>query len=210
MIRGLIFDFDGLLLDTEVPVYESWRENYAAFGRDLPLELYTGCVGSDFTGFDPKRHLEEQLGEPVNWEHWDRVREERALEMANALAPMPGAVDLLGRARDSGLPCAVASSSPRSWVEPHLERTGLRPFFRLTRCSDDVERIKPSPDLFLAAAEGLSVSPSEAVVLEDSLNGLIAARAAGIRCIIVPNRITGHLDFAGAHAVLPSLDDFSI
>ncbi|MBL9155413.1 MAG: HAD family hydrolase [Verrucomicrobiales bacterium] len=206
-VRALIFDFDGLILDTEVPIYEAWRENYAAHGHDLPLELYVGCVGSDFHRFDPKLHLESLTGGPIDWDQWDEARERRALAIVNALMdPMDGVADRLGEAAALGIPCAVASSSPRSWVEPHLERIGLRQRFVLTRCLDDVSRPKPSPELFLAAAAGLGVDPGEALVFEDSLNGLIAAQAAGMRCVSVPNRVTAGLDLSGATLKIPSLD----
>lgn len=205
-VRALIFDFDGLILDTEVPIYEAWSENYAAHGHELALEDYVGCVGSDFHRFDPKLHLEGLAGEPIDWNHWDERRERRALEIVNSLVdPMPGVLEILNQATAAGLPCAVASSSPRSWVEPHLERIGLRDFFRLTRCVDDVERPKPSPELFLTAAEGLGIFPANSLVFEDSLNGLIAATAAGMRCVSVPNPVTAGLDFTGCALLLDSL-----
>lgn len=205
-VRALIFDFDGLILDTEVPIYEAWRENYAHHGHDLPLELYVGCVGSDFHRFDPKLHLESLTGERIDWDRWDEARERRALAIVNALTePMAGVAARLAEAAATGLPCAVASSSPRSWVEGHLERIGLRGHFVLTRCIDDVSRPKPSPELFLAAANGLGIEPGEALVFEDSLNGLLAAQTAGMRCVSVPNRVTAGLDLSGATLKIPSL-----
>lgn len=205
-VRALLFDFDGLILDTEVPIYEAWQENYAAHGHALALEDYVGCVGSDFHRFDPKLHLETLSGEKIDWNHWDERRERRALDIVNSLTvPMPGVLERLREASEAGIPCAVASSSPRSWVEPHLDRIGLRDQFKLTRCLDDVSRPKPSPELFLAAAEGLGVPPEEALVFEDSVNGLIAAQAAGMRCVSVPNRVTAGLDFDGCSLKLDSL-----
>lgn len=204
-MEALLFDFDGLILDTEVPVYEAWRENYLAHGHELPLEIYVRCVGSDFARFDPKMHLESLVGEKIDWNEWDRKREESALEKVHSLPPLPGVEPLLLEARASGIPCAVASSSPRSWVETHLERLGLLEFFTLTRCLDDVSRPKPSPELFLTAAGELGVSSEKALILEDSLNGLRAAQAAGSPCVIVPNRVTRMLEFPGATAVLSSL-----
>lgn len=210
MPEALIFDFDGLILDTEVPVYEAWRQNYAAHGHELPLETYVNCVGSDFHRFDPKAHLEALTASAIDWSHWDPRREEIAREQTAQLAPFPGVVALLEEAAALGVPCVVASSSPRSWVEGHLTRLGLMSFFRTTRCLDDVAAPKPAPDLFLAALEALSLAPGQAVVLEDSRNGLDAAKAAGIACIIVPNRITGSLDFSGAAAVLKTLDGVTL
>ncbi len=205
-LSALLFDFDGLILDTEHPVYEAWCEDYLAHGHELSLETYAACVGSDFNRFDPKSHLESLVGRAIDWPERDLWRERNALARVHRLAPLPGVVALLDAAEAAGLPCAVASSSPRSWVEGHLGRLGLLERFALTRCLDDVREPKPAPDLFLAAAAGLGVAPGEAVVLEDSRNGLLAASAAGIACVVVPNRVTAHLDFTGAAAVVESLE----
>jgi HAD superfamily hydrolase (TIGR01509 family) len=205
-LRALLFDFDGLILDTEGPVYEAWRDDYRAHGHDLPLETYAACVGSDFNRFDPKSHLESLVGYAIDWPERDLWRERNALERVKSLDPLPGVVALLDAAAAAGLPSAVASSSPRSWVEGHLARLGLLERFVLTRCLDDVAAPKPSPDLFLAAAHGLGVSPAETLVFEDSRNGLLAAIAAGCPCIVVPNRVTAHLDFTGALSVEKSLE----
>lgn len=210
MPEALIFDFDGLILDTEVPVYEAWRQNYEAHGQQLPLETYLNCVGSDFNRFDPKAHLESLSNEDIDWSHWDPRREQIAREETERLSPLPGVVALLEEASEKAIPCAVASSSPRSWVEGHLQRLGLIHFFQATRCLDDVAAPKPAPDLFLAAAETLSVALTEAIIFEDSLNGLNAAKAAGIDCVIVPNRITESLEFNGAAAILETLDNIRI
>lgn len=204
-MTGLIFDFDGLIMDTEVPVYEAWKDNFAAYGQELPLELYVGCVGSNFGSFDPRLHLESLTSETVDWKSWEMRREEKAHALVEELGPMPGVVEILEEAREAGIPCAVASSSPRCWVDRHLERVGLFDYFELTRCVDDVSAPKPSPELFLSAAEGLGIETSQNLVLEDSLNGLRAAMAAGIPCLAVPNLITQHLDFSGAAGVVGGL-----
>jgi putative hydrolase of the HAD superfamily len=209
-LRALLFDFDGLILDTEGPVYEAWRDDYRAHGHELPLEVYAACVGSDFNRFDPKSHLESLVGYAIDWPEHDRSRELRALERVHRLDPLPGVGALLDEAAAAGVPCAVASSSPRSWVEGHLSRLGLLERFAATRCLDDVAAPKPAPDLFLAAAAALGVAPGEALVLEDSRNGLLAARAAGIACVVVPNRVTAHLDFGGAALVAGSLEQLGL
>jgi HAD superfamily hydrolase (TIGR01509 family) len=209
-LRALLFDFDGLILDTEFPIYEAWREDYLAHGHELPLEVYAACVGSDFNRFDPKSHLESLVGSAIDWPDRDLWRERNALERVNLLPPLPGVIALLDAAAAKGLTCAVASSSPRRWVEGHLSRLGLLDRFLLTRCIDDVGAPKPEPDLFLAAAAGLGVAPGDALVLEDSRNGLLAAMAAGCPCVVVPNRVTAHLDFSGAVAKLASLTDLDL
>ena len=210
MVEALVFDFDGLILDTEYPIYQAWQECYEAHGRHLALEVYCECVGSDFGRFDPASHLEEAHGGDIDWDFWDEKREARVREIVNHLPPLPGVAERLAEARKAGLPCAVASSSPRSWVEPHLERLGLRHYFEFTKCRDDVVEPKPAPDLFSAAVEGLGVAPSRALVFEDSLNGLKASLAAGIPCVVVPNRVTGHLVFSGSVLRLGSFAEVSL
>ncbi len=209
-MKALIFDFDGLIVDTEVPIYEAWQETYASYDCKLPLEIYSGCVGSDFGGFDPKTYLESQIDDKIDWEKQDLLRETRALELINQLGPMPGIINLLEEARAMGVACAVASSSSRNWVDTHLNRVELRDYFSLTRCRDDVSAPKPSPELFLAAVEGLGIAPGDGLVLEDSLNGLVAAQSAGIPCLAVPNQITAHLDFSGAVKTISSLEGAEI
>ena len=123
---------------------------------------------------------------------------------------MTGVISLLEDARTQDIPCAVASSSSRNWVETHLNRVGLFDFFSLTRCIDDVAAPKPSPELFLTAAESLGIKPEQGLVLEDSLNGLIAAVSAKIPCLAIPNKITAHLDFTDAVNTIPSLEGVGI
>ena len=207
---ALIFDFDGLIMDTEVPIYQAWKENYAAYDCDISLEVYAGCVGSDFGGFDPKSHLESLTGEQIDWETWDSRRDTHLRDLINQLEPMTGVISLLEDARTQDIPCAVASSSSRNWVETHLNRVGLFDFFSLTRCIDDVAAPKPSPELFLTAAESLGIKPEQGLVLEDSLNGLIAAVSAKIPCLAIPNKITAHLDFTDAVNTIPSLEGVGI
>ena len=210
MPEALIFDFDGLILDTEVPVYEAWRKDFLAHGHDLDLRTYSQCVGSTFGQFNPKHHLEHLVGNVINWSYLDENREREALESTHQLDPLPGIISLLTEANDANIPCIVASSSPRSWVESHLKRLDLMHHFAGTRCLDDVKNAKPAPDLFLAATEFLAVNPSRSIVLEDSFNGLNASIAAGIPCVIVPNKITAHYEFEGAAIVLPSLEGFGL
>jgi len=204
-MNGLIFDFDGLIVDTEFPVYQAWAETYDDHGHELRLEDYTGCVGSDETAFNPAEELERLLGRPLDWPSLHAARHLRVRELLAGAEPLPGVIGLVEDAREAGLGCAVASSSRREWVEPWLVRLGLREAFREVVTLDDVSRPKPSPELFELALRRLGLAPGEAVVLEDSRNGLLAALAARIPCIVVPNRVTDGLDFGGAHGRLESL-----
>ena len=204
MIRALVFDFDGLILDTEEPVYRSWLEVYQAHGEELPFERWIQIVGSTTTGFHPQHHLEERLGRPLPQEVLDR-RIGRRTEMILAQAVLPGVVQHLDAARELGLKLGVASSSTRDWVRGHLARLGILERFDCLRCRDDVEHAKPDPDLYVAVLDCLGVHASEAIAIEDSPNGIAAAKRAGMRCVAIPNSITERLDLSQADVVLTSL-----
>jgi len=205
MITALIFDFDGLLVDTETPAFESWRAIYAEYGHELPLDLWKDALGTNH-GFDTLTHLATLLGRPI-----DRAellaRRQASKHALSANQPLlPGARAILDHARTLGLPCAVASSSDRAWVSSWLNLHNLLNYFTCVRTADDVARTKPAPDLFLSAAACLGVSPAECLVFEDSANGLLAARAAGMCCVAVPGAITRQLVLPPADLVLDSLD----
>ncbi|MBP7948065.1 MAG: HAD-IA family hydrolase [Verrucomicrobiales bacterium] len=206
MLRRLIFDFDGLIADTESAIYAAWRELYQSQGHDLAVEQYVQCVGSTFLSFDPMAALEKLVGHSVDWEPLLRRKDARIREMHRQMDTLPGVRTLLAEANSHGVECAVASSSEAAWLFPWLERLGIRQHFRHICCRDDTARAKPAPDLFLLAMDKLGVGPDESLVLEDSANGLKAAVAAGVPCIVVPNAITRHSDFSQAAAILPSLE----
>jgi HAD superfamily hydrolase (TIGR01509 family) len=204
-LRALIFDFDGLIVDTESAIYHAWREVYDDHGQELDLATYADCVGSDHGQFDPMRHLDKLLGRSLDWDTLEPRKEARIRELLDGQEALPGVRELLARAAEQELACAVASSSSLDWVGGWLERLELGQHFEVVRTRDHVERIKPHPDLFLAAAEGLGVPTANAVIFEDSENGLRAARAAGIHCVAVPNQITAAGAFEGAAMRLDSL-----
>jgi len=205
-MRALIFDFDGLIVDTETSIYEAWRELYLHHGHDLPVSTYVQCVGSTFSTYDPMAALESLTGGPVLWDEVLPRKDARIRELQQDLDTMPGIRALLLDAERSGVPCAIASSSSRTHVHGWLDRTGIRDAFALVRTRDDVARAKPAPDLYLSAAAGLGLNPAETLVLEDSYNGLHAARAAGAPCVIVPSPVTKGSDFTGAAAIIDSLE----
>src|SRR5690348_16656308 len=137
LIRAIVFDFDGLILDTEEPVYRSWLEVYQAHGEELPFERWVQIVGSTNTLFHPQYHLEQRLGKPLPKEVMER-RIRRRTEMVLAQALLPGVQQHLDAAREMGLKLGVASSSTREWVEGHLARLGILERFQCVRCRDDV------------------------------------------------------------------------
>ena len=207
--RALIFDFDGLILDTEGPVYRSWLEVYEAHGEALPFDRWVQIVGSTTAGFHPQHHLEERLGRPLSQEVLDG-RIGRRTEMILAEPLLPGIVQHIDAARSLGLKLGVASSSTRDWVNGHLERLGILDRFDCIRCRDDVAQAKPEPDLYLAVLACLDVSASEALAIEDSPHGVTAAKRAGLRCVAIPNPITARLDLSQADLRLGSLADMTL
>jgi HAD superfamily hydrolase (TIGR01509 family) len=209
MIRAIVFDFDGLILDTEEPVYRSWLEVYEAHGEDLPFERWVQIVGSTTAGFHPQHHLEERLGRSLSQEVLDR-RIGRRTEMILAQEVLPGVVRRLEEAKGMGLKIGLASSSTSDWVEGHLARLGILESFDCLRCRDQVANPKPEPDLYLAVLECLGVTASEAIAIEDSPNGIHAAKRAGLRCVAIPNSITASLDLGEADIVLGSLAEVTL
>lgn len=205
---AVLFDFDGVLVDTEWAIYEAWLRTFRGHGHELPLEIYTRCIGSDFDTWSPKTHLEDLTGSSFDWHQLDDDRQieiRRDLEQAG---PMPGVVALLASLKSQGTRIGVVSSSSHQWVDGWLERLRLSSHFETVVCRGDAPRIKPAPDLWLEALRRLNLPASEVLVFEDSLNGVKSAKEAGLTVIAVPNRTTAGLDFSIADRVLPSLEDF--
>lgn len=203
-LRAVIFDFDGLILDTESPEFTSWRDIFAEHGAVLSLEQWAVCIGTADV-FDPCAHLESQLGRAVDRDAVRAERRRRSDVLIAAQRPLPGVIERIEEARALGVKLAVASSSSRNWVEGHLERLGLAPHFECVRCSDHVQVVKPDPALYRAAVEALGVAPSETIAFEDSPNGILAAKRAGLFCVAVPNDATRDLDLDGADLCVSSL-----
>lgn len=211
-LRAVIFDFDGLIVDTESTGYHTWREIFDQHGHELPVERYAQAVGTDFlTGiYDPKRDLEQLTGRDFDWDAVEVQRKTHENELRKHLQLLPGVADRLQEAASLGLRIAIASSSPRVWINSWMDQLGLHDHFHHISTVDDTGKVKPDPSLFLHAAENLGVAPEEAVIFEDSLNGLRAAIAAGIRCIVAPGPMTRHLDFTGAWRRVESLAEVSL
>ena len=210
MIRGLIFDFDGLIVDTETVLFEVWQSVFREHGAELSLAAWSGFIGSSPGTFDPYDLLENASGCPVDRSAIELRRRALEEERLARQGILPGVEASIDEAEGMGLRLAVASSSSRRWVSRHLARIGLAGRFAALRCSDDVERTKPAPDVYLAALDALSLTPREAIAFEDSPQGATAARRAGLYCVAVAAGLTRSLPFADADLVLPSLAGVSI
>jgi HAD superfamily hydrolase (TIGR01509 family) len=207
-IKALIFDFDGLIVDTETPEVVVWEKLYSERGQQFPIERWAEIIGgAGAVDFDAAAHLVELSGDGLEAEELRR-RHRTLSEALTMTQPMlPGVKDLLEEARRLNLRLAIASSSPHAWVDTHVSRLGLLERFDHIVCSDDIPagRTKPNPDLFLQALAKLNVQPHEAIVLEDSPNGLRAAKAAGIFTVTVPNPSTVRLRFQDEDMRIDSL-----
>ena len=211
MIKAIIFDFDGLILDTETPEVHVWEEIYEEFGLDFPFEKWQLIIGSDSSaGFDPIIDLENKLADPFDKEEITAHYKMRAREKILAQSILPGVKEYIQYAKKNGISLAIASSSPRSWVEGHLIRLKLIENFDVINTADDVEKIKPDPDLYNLTLASLKLTPNEAIVIEDSLNGVIAANTAGIFVLAVPNKVTRFMSFEKADLVLNSLSNMPL
>lgn len=209
MLRALIFDFDGLIVDTETPEFTAWRQIFHSYECDLQPSDWVHGIGTHDV-LDPHRLLEEKAGRVLDRRSL-RLRQKEVLEGLLASArPCAGVVALIESARERGLKLAVASSSSRKWVLRWLDQFNLSRHFDVLSNRDDVEKVKPDPALYLQALARLEVTAPEAVAFEDSLNGLRAARAAGIFTVVVPNPMTRHLPLEEADLLLDSLESFSL
>src|ERR671935_414935 len=210
-IRGLLFDFDGLLVDTESPSRLVWEELYREHGFDLPHERWAGNVGTLDEPFEPLSHLEELLGRGLDRTALTERRRTRELELIELEDLRPGVEDYLEEAERRGLATGIVSSSSVEWIEPILQRLQRsHTWDRIVAADGDVARAKPRPTLYLDALAALELEAEEAIAFEDSPNGFTAAKAAGIYCVAVPNPITATLAFDEADLVLESFADLPL
>jgi HAD superfamily hydrolase (TIGR01509 family) len=209
-VRAFLFDFDGLILDTELASRAGWELLYREHGHELPADLWATLVGTTHAPWDPKTHLEELVGEPLEWETLNERRYAHEIALIEAEELRPGIAEYLAAARRDGLKRAIVSSSTRAWVDMHLERLEEAVGWDAICTADgDPARAKPAPTLYLEALELLRVAAHEAVAFEDSPHGVRAAKAAGVFCVAIPNEVTRELGLenAGADLVLDSLAD---
>jgi putative hydrolase of the HAD superfamily len=206
MIKAVIFDFDGLMVDTETPCYHAFAKVYQEYGFELPLPLYAKCVGTSYDEFNPYTYLSECMGESFDLALiTSKFQSNYSALLADAVL-RPGVEDYLKTAKETGQRIGLASSSKFSWIEPYLLRFGLVSYFDSICTGDQVQKVKPDPELYLRSLDNLKVTGPETISFEDSLNGFHAARSAGLHCVIVPNELTRTFDFEAYDLLIPSMD----
>jgi len=203
-LQAVIFDFDGLLADTEQPEFEAWQRIYESLGHTLTHEVWARAVGYASV-FDPKADLEERVGRALDWTALDEQRRREKECLMQSLAPLPGAAELVRWFSEQKVPIGCASNSHRDWVETGLKRIGLRAHFRVIVGLGDSEAPKPDPAPYRTVLAELNAEASKALAFEDSGPGMQSATGAGIYTIVVPGPITRHQDLSRADEELESL-----
>lgn len=206
MLRALVFDFDGLLVDTETVLIDAWVQVHAEDGIAVDGGKLHHIVGHTDVVHDYWSAYPAGSDRDVLEERY-RVA---ARKLTLSAPPLPGALDLLRAARAAGLRIGLASNSTHAHVEGHLAHRSMLGFFDFISCRDDVAVGKPEPDVYLAALRGLGVEASAAVAFEDSVPGHVAAHRAGLKVVVVPNPSTVHCEFPHAWRKLPSLAHASL
>ena len=210
MIEAVVFDFDGLIRDTELYEYHSFRALLQEYDVELPLDLYCTRVGDYNEGFDPYQYLQQCLGKPLDLELLRTRRRAVYTELVPNRLTRPGVMDYLDRAKQLGLPIGLASSSPRNWILTNLEELDITAYFDCIRGNEDVACVKPDPELYQLVTTTLGVFPERAIAFEDSPTGASAALTAGMYCVIVPNELTCHLSFPDCHLRLSAMSDLTL
>jgi HAD superfamily hydrolase (TIGR01509 family) len=210
VIRALIFDFDGLILETEGPSYQSWAEVYRSFGLSLPFSTWSTIIGTTQGEFDPQRELQRRVPGEVDWEEVESRRQASENALIEAQPILPGVEQYLLEAKRLGLKLGLASSSSCGWVTGHLTRLGLNDSFDCICASDDVQHVKPNPELYLTVLHRLGMKADEAIALEDSPLGIQAAKRASLFCVAVPNPLTSQLALSQADYQVGSLAELPL
>lgn len=207
-LRAVLFDFDGVILDSETMLFNSWCHIASQYGCSFPLKEWAANAGGyQYHLFDPITHIESQGGVSLDRKEVNNKRRTWFFEQIATLDVLPGVREALLDVQSLGLPMAVVSSSGYEWVEGNLERLGLLSFFDVLCCGSEVEAVKPAPDVYHLALERLGVTEKQVCTLEDSPQGIAAAVAAGIYCIAVPNQVTRAAALKGYQRRVDSLTD---
>ena len=212
MITALLFDFDGVVVDTEVPTFQSWRDTYADYGVDLALEDWLPAVGSGSStsgAFDAIAHLEKLTGTTVDREAVIARRTRRKAELYAQAPLLPGVRERLAEAQERAIKTAIVTRNRDDRVKAHCDVVGLDHQWHAFICANE-EPTRDKAELYRHALVILDVHANQALAFEDSPSGVRAAKRARVFCVAVPNEITRGAAFDEADVVLPSLAEQSL
>jgi HAD superfamily hydrolase (TIGR01509 family) len=198
-LAAVIFDFDGVVLDSETPEYESHRRIFERCGAALTPGEWCDQIGLWSEGHEERWHsrLCQRSPRAPGWTAYEAEKHRLFLELVPP-GPMHGIRELLDRLAAAGVPAAIASTAPARWVVAAAGRIGLRDRFNAIVTADDVKRRKPAPDVYLEAVRRVGADPERSVAIEDSAPGIASARAAGLRTVAIPHWLTEAHDLAAA------------
>ncbi|MED1202968.1 HAD family hydrolase [Heyndrickxia acidicola] len=193
-MKAIIFDFDGTIIDTESVWYEQSKKLLLEqYEFELELEVFARFIGTHEDGINV--YYKKSVGESFDIKQFNQQLNERVNEHVQAISAREGFSTLFEKAKEIGLKIGLATSSGQQWIEPFLARFGILNQFDAICTRDEVSRVKPDPELYELALKKLRVDPSEAVAIEDSVNGSLSALGAGLSCIVIPNPVTSHSSF---------------
>ena len=206
MLAALILDFDGLILDTETPLLDSWERVHADHGLLYDRAKGHNIIGHSDIPYDPWASFSDGHDRDKLEAQFEQIKQEIVLQQPI----LPGIIDLLNAAERKSIRLGIASNSGHGHVEGHLERLGLRERFEVITCRDDVVNPKPAPDVYQLACARLGIQAGAAVAFEDSVPGHVAANRAGLSVVVVPNPSTRQYEFGHAHQRLDSMAEFDL
>lgn len=209
MLKAVILDFDGVIVDTEsvwYNIYKDWlREKY---DYDLKIQDYLVCVGSNNLALF--EFLKREIGEEIDFYHFKQVATDEFIKKTDNLPLMDGVDIFIKEMKQKGIHIGLATSATMTKPKFHLKRLGLFELFDVFSTAELFEKIKPAPDSFLKAAELLQIKPEECLAVEDSENGLQSAQNAEMPCLIVPNEVTKYSSFTGYFKIFGSLGQVDV
>ena len=209
-IKGIIFDFDGLIVDTETPELKAWQELFRRFDVEFSFDEYAQTIGMIYDDTSALDILESRLSTPIDKARLFKEFKKRKVELIDAQPLRSGVLDVLKSAKSIGLKIGLASSAKLEWVNRYIQKHEISQYFECVRTRENVANPKPDPELYQATLVCLGLKARQVIALEDSINGVSAARAAGVHTVAVPNSVTRIFDFSQAHLVLKHLTDIPL
>jgi len=206
MIRAFVFDFDGLIADTETALIDAYADVHASHGMAFDRGHFLRSVGHADYSFDPWHAFEKRADRAA----LEIERRKRNRELNHLLPLLPGVLQLLDAARGAGIQVGLASNSGHAHVDENVARLGIADRFAFVACREDAKSPKPEPDLYRLVLNKFGLRGSEAVAFEDSHTGSLAARRAGLWVVVAPHSSTAHHDFSEAHWRVSSLADVTL